>query len=149
MLGLTAEGAAGGHVDDPPAAPRDHVPDRAPDRVRGAGQVHRQRVLPGCLPLLVGPLGDRLRGVDACVVHQYVQAAQTPRGLIHQSAHRVRVGQVGLDNEVTAAGQGGQYLGGRPSRVAVVHRDPVTLARERLRHGCPDAPVTRTARPFT
>ena len=34
--------AAGGDVDDPPPTTRDHVPDRAPDRVGGAGQVYRQ-----------------------------------------------------------------------------------------------------------
>ena len=42
---------------------------------------------------------------------------------------------------MAATGQSGQHVGGRPGRVAVVHGDPVTLARERVRHGRPDAPA--------
>src|SRR5215470_8049133 len=51
---LAPEGAAGGDVDDAPAAVGDHVLDRAPGHVRRPGEVDGERRLPGLLPLLIG-----------------------------------------------------------------------------------------------
>src|SRR6202042_296802 len=74
--GLASVRAPGGHVDDPATASGDHVADRAPGRVDGAGQVDAEGVPPGRLPVFVAVLGDRVRLVDAGVVHQDVEAIQ-------------------------------------------------------------------------
>ena len=54
-------------------------------------------------------------GEDARVVHQHIQAAKRPAGLVHQLAHRFRVGQIGLHRHVAAAGQARQHRGGGPA----------------------------------
>jgi predicted NBD/HSP70 family sugar kinase len=136
--GLAPERAAGAHVDDP-AALFLHVLDGAPGHVRGRGEVDRDRVAPHVLPLLVGHLGDRVPYVDPCVVDQDVQTAQRVRGPVHHRPHGAGVGQVGADNHVAGAGQAGQHLLREPGRVAMMHRHPVALAGERLRHRPADA----------
>ena len=74
----------------------------------------------------------------AGVVDQDVEAAEGLAGLVDHAAHRVRVGQVGLDHHVPAARQAVKQIGaGRPA--AVVHRHAVALLRERLGDGAADA----------
>jgi predicted NBD/HSP70 family sugar kinase len=137
--GLAAECAARGHVHDP--APRfPHVLDGAPGHVGGPGEVDRQGLAPGVLPLVVGHLADRMPVIDPGVVHQHIQAAQVVGGLVHHLPDRLGVGQVGADDGVTAAGQGGQHLPREPGRIPVMHGYPVALPRERLRDRAADAP---------
>jgi len=78
--------------------------------------------------------------IDPGVVHQHIQAAQVAGGLVHHLPDRLGVGQVGTDNGVTAARQRGQHLAREPGRIAVMHRDPVTLPREGQRDRPADAP---------
>jgi len=137
--GLTAEGTARGHVDDPAAAVL-HVLDRAPGHVRGSGEIDGDRVTPRVLPLLVGHVGDRVRHVDPGVVDQDVQPAQLGGGLVDHLPHGCGVGQVRAEDRVAAARQPGRHLPGQRGGIAVMHRHPVTLAGERLRHRPPDAP---------
>jgi hypothetical protein len=91
-------------------------------------------------PLLVRHLGDRVPEVDPGVVHQHVQPAEVRSGLVNHPPDRAGVGQVGLHDRVTAARQPGPHFLGEPSRVAVVHRHPVTELRESLRDRPADAP---------
>ena len=138
---LTAERAAGGHVDDASRSlSADHVLHHAPGHVRGADEVDAQGLLPGRLPLGVRHLGDRVCGEDAGVVHQDVQPAQHVPGAVHHAAGIVWVGQIGLHHHVPVASQPGRHVGSEARRVPVVHRDPVTLLGERLGDGPADAP---------
>src|SRR5580693_9428476 len=114
--------------------------DRAPGRVGGPGEVDGHGLVPHVLPLLVGHLGDRVPHVDPGVVDQDVQPAQVGSGLVHHLPDGGGIGQVRADDRVPLAGQAGQHLEGQRGRIAVMHRHPVALAGERLRHRPADAP---------
>jgi len=77
--------------------------------------------------------------VDPGVVDQDVQPAEIGGGPVHHLPYGSGVSQVRADYGVAAARQPGQHLLGQPGRIAVVHRHPVTLASERLRHGPADS----------
>ena len=129
VAGLAAEGAARGDVDDPAAA-RAAIMCWTAHQVALAAPVrlHRQRLLPGRLPLLVGHLGDRVRG-SRCRRCSPARPGRRARSAASSTmpAHRAGVGQVRLTTVCPAPGQPGQHSGGLRGRPAVVDRDPVAL----------------------
>ncbi len=76
---------------------------------------------------------------DAGVVDQHVEAVERERGLVDGPAHGVGVGEVGLHEDVPAAGQPGDDLLGLSLRAAPVHGHPVAGGGEGLRDGGADA----------
>ena len=96
--------------------------------------------MPGLLPLLVGHFGDRVPEVDPGVVHHHVEAAQAGHGRLDHQPDGVGVGQVGADDRVAVTGQPGQDLLRQRRGVTVMHRHPVALPGERLRHRPANAP---------
>ena len=149
-LGLAAEGAARGDVDDPPAAGLDHVGYRAPGGIGGAEEVDRQGVVPGALPVLVGRLRDRV-GVKTPALLTGTSSPPSAGGRSPTIA-RTASGSArsAPDEHVAVARERGRDLLRRVARRAVVHRDAVARCREPCATAAPiprEAPVTSTARP--
>ena len=141
LPGLTAERAAGRHVHDAAAAALDHVPHRAPGHVGRTGEVDGQRLLPGRLPLLVGHLGDPVRGVDArrCSParpgHPARWPPRPPSGAPPPASARSA-----CTATCPAPGRLASTSAARPADWRE-GSDPVALFREGLRHRLADAPA--------
>ena len=79
-----------------------------------------------------------MRDEDPRVVHEDVEAAEGLGRAVDHAPHRLRVGQVGADDRVAGARQGGGHrlrLVGTPPEV---DRDAVALGREGVRGGGAD-----------
>ncbi len=142
-LGLAAERAPRGDVDDPSATGSGHRLRREEAQVRGPVEVRGEDMAPSRAPLLVAGGHRGMLLVYRRVVDDHLDGAEAAGGRLPKAPHLVAVRHVRREDGVPGARQGGQDRLGRGPVLAVVDGDAHAARRELERDLAAD-PARRT-----
>ena len=112
-FGLAAKRTARGHVDDPSTTVLDHVAGCAIGDVGWTEQVCGECLVPRLLPVVVDHLLELMVDIDAGVVDDDVEGAETIDDCLDHLSNRFRIGDVALDRHVRSTLEGCKSFLGR------------------------------------